>query len=108
MKIATYDNLNSHIAKHNDFVDYSSQNETKTQKTTNHLAKRKKAKNKLNFSAFCVFREEAMSELDKILAYNESFVDAEQYAAYQTTKYPERKLAILSCMDTRIVELIYG
>ena len=49
-----------------------------------------------------------MSELDKILAYNESFVDAEQYAAYQTNKYPERKLAILSCMDTRIVELIYA
>jgi len=49
-----------------------------------------------------------MSELDKILAYNASFVDAEQYAAYQTTKYPERKLAILSCMDTRIVELIYA
>ena len=49
-----------------------------------------------------------MSELDKILAYNASFVDAEQYAAYQTNKYPERKLAILSCMDTRIVELIYA
>ena len=26
----------------------------------------------------------------------------------QTNKYPERKLAILSCMDTRIVELIYA
>ena len=56
-----------------------------------------------------VFREDnKMSELDKILAYNASFVDAEQYAAYQTTKYPERKLAILSCMDTRSVELIYA
>lgn len=41
--IATYDNLNSHIAKHNDYVDYSSQNEAKTQKTTNHIAKRKKS-----------------------------------------------------------------
>lgn len=41
--IATYDNLNSHIAKHNDYVDYSSQNETKTQKTTNYIAKRKKS-----------------------------------------------------------------
>lgn len=52
MKIATYDNLNNHIAKHNDYVDYSRQNETKTQKTTNHIAKRKKAKNKLNFTDF--------------------------------------------------------
>lgn len=51
--IATYDNLNNHIAKHNDYVDYSRQNETKTQKTTtNHIAKRKKAKNKLNFTDF--------------------------------------------------------
>lgn len=47
--IATYDNLNSHIAKHNDYVDYSSQNEAKIQKTTNHIAKRKKRKNKANF-----------------------------------------------------------
>ena len=47
--IATYDNLNSHIAKHNDYVDYSRQNETKTQKTTNHIAKRKKRKNTSNF-----------------------------------------------------------
>ena len=44
--IATYDNLNSHIAKYNDYVDYSSQNEAKIQKTTNHIAKRK---NKANF-----------------------------------------------------------
>lgn len=50
--IATYDNLNNHIAKHNDYVDYSRQNETKTQKTTNHITKRKKAKNKLNFTDF--------------------------------------------------------
>lgn len=50
--IATYDNLNSHIARHNSYVDYSSQNEAKTQKTTNHIAKRKKCKNKLNFSDF--------------------------------------------------------
>ena len=41
--IATYDNLNSHIAKHNDYVDYSSQNEAKTEKTTNHIAKCKKS-----------------------------------------------------------------
>lgn len=47
--IATYDNLNSHISKHNDYVDYSSQNKEKIQKTTNHIAKRKKRKNTSNF-----------------------------------------------------------
>lgn len=36
--IATYDNLNNHISKHNDYVDYSSQNETKTQKTITYIA----------------------------------------------------------------------
>ena len=41
--IATYDNLNNHIAKHNDYVDYSSQNEMKIEKTTNYIAKRKKS-----------------------------------------------------------------
>jgi len=50
--IATYDNLNSHIAKHNDYVDYSSQNEAKTQMTTHTITKRKKRKNKLNFTDF--------------------------------------------------------
>lgn len=50
--IATYDNLNSHIAKHNDYVDYSSKIQQETQKTTNHIAKRKKNKNKLNFTDF--------------------------------------------------------
>lgn len=47
--IATYDNLNNHIAKHNDYVDYSSQNEAKTQKITNHIVKCKKSKNMSNF-----------------------------------------------------------
>lgn len=46
--IATYDNLNNHIAKHNDYVDYSHQNEAKT----HHIAKRKKCKNKLDFTDF--------------------------------------------------------
>lgn len=44
--IVTYDNLNNHIAKHNDYVDYSSQNEAKTQNTTNHIARYEKSENK--------------------------------------------------------------
>lgn len=41
--IATYDNLNSHIARHNSYVDYSNEIQQETQKTTNHIAKRKKS-----------------------------------------------------------------
>ena len=28
------------------------------------------------------------------------------YQRYETTKYPDRKIAILSCMDTRMTELL--
>lgn len=46
MKIATYDNLNNYTAKHNSYVDYSRQNETKTEKTTTYIAKYEKSENK--------------------------------------------------------------
>lgn len=47
-----------------------------------------------------------MSELNNILEYNKNFVETGGYAEFLTNKYPERKLAILSCMDTRITELL--
>ena len=46
MKIATYDNLNNYTTKYNSYVDYSRQNETKTEKTTNYIAKYEKNENK--------------------------------------------------------------
>lgn len=42
----------------------------------------------------------------KMLEYNRIFVDHEMYQRYETTKYPDRKIAILSCMDTRMTELL--
>ena len=47
-----------------------------------------------------------MSQLTEILSYNQSFVEKGGYAEFLTNKYPERKLAILSCMDTRMLELL--
>ena len=47
-----------------------------------------------------------MREVEKMLKYNEAFVDSEQYRKFQTSKYPDKKIAILTCMDTRLVELI--
>ena len=44
--------------------------------------------------------------IDQILKYNKEFVRDERYKDYQTTKYPDRKIAILTCMDTRLVELL--
>lgn len=47
-----------------------------------------------------------MSELRNILQHNQKFVESGGYAEFLTDKYPERKLAVLSCMDTRMVELL--
>lgn len=45
--------------------------------------------------------------LDKILTYNKTFVEDKEYEQYQTTKFPQKKLVILTCMDTRLVELLH-
>lgn len=37
--------------------------------------------------------------LEEILAYNKKFVEDKGYEAYITNKYPDKKIAILSCMD---------
>ena len=47
-----------------------------------------------------------MSELTDILSYNQHFVESGEYEKYFTNKYPGRELAILSCMDARIIELL--
>lgn len=47
-----------------------------------------------------------MSNLHEILTYNQSFVQDKEYEAYATTKFPDKKMVILSCMDTRLVELL--
>ncbi len=47
-----------------------------------------------------------MTSLQDILNFNEFFVAHKQYEPYITTKYPDKKIVILSCMDTRLVELL--
>ncbi len=44
--------------------------------------------------------------LTEILEYNRNFVLNKEYEPYMTSKYPEKKLAIVSCMDTRLTELL--
>ena len=44
--------------------------------------------------------------IDEMLAYNKKFVEEKQYEKYATSKYPNKKIAILTCMDTRLVELL--
>ncbi|MDK4679517.1 beta-class carbonic anhydrase [Kingella negevensis] len=47
-----------------------------------------------------------MSQLEKILAHNQEFVESRKYEPFVANKYPDRKLAIVSCMDTRMTTLL--
>lgn len=47
-----------------------------------------------------------MARIDDILAFNKAFVENQDYKQYKTNKYPTKKIAILSCMDTRLTELL--
>jgi len=44
--------------------------------------------------------------IEKILEFNCQFVENKDYEKYITNKYPEKKIAIVSCMDTRLTELL--
>ena len=43
---------------------------------------------------------------DAILSYNKRFVAEKAWEPYVTDKYPAKKLAVLTCMDTRLTELL--
>lgn len=47
-----------------------------------------------------------MSSLYKIIEYNKEFVETKKYENFKTTKFPNKKMVILSCMDTRLTELL--
>lgn len=44
--------------------------------------------------------------IDEILQYNKAFVEDKGYEKYITSKYPSKKVAIITCMDTRLTELL--
>lgn len=44
--------------------------------------------------------------LSEILEYNEKFVENHEYEKYVTTKFPNKRMVILTCMDTRLLELL--
>lgn len=44
--------------------------------------------------------------IQEMLDYNRRFVEERGYERYTTSKYPDKKIAIVTCMDTRLVELL--
>ena len=47
-----------------------------------------------------------MGDIDKVLAFNRSYVASKGYEKHLTDKFPDKKLAVLSCMDTRLSVLL--
>ena len=59
--------------------------------------------------SFCNFGRKdggIMSNIDKVLEFNREFVASKGYEKHLTDKFPDKKLAVLSCMDTRLSVLL--
>lgn len=47
-----------------------------------------------------------MPIVQSLLEFNRKFVEEKRYEDYLTDKYPDKKIAVLTCMDTRLSELL--
>lgn len=47
-----------------------------------------------------------MRLIEEIIQHNQVFVEEKKYEAFLTTKFPDKKLVIVTCMDTRLTELL--
>jgi carbonic anhydrase len=47
-----------------------------------------------------------MTTLSEILNHNRSFVERKEYEEFRTDQFPNKKLVVVTCMDTRLVELL--
>lgn len=46
--------------------------------------------------------------LDQIIEFNRSFVEQNMFEPYMTSKFPDKKFVVLTCMDTRLIELLHA
>ncbi|MBO5026145.1 MAG: carbonic anhydrase [Bacteroidaceae bacterium] len=44
--------------------------------------------------------------IEEMLKYNKAFVESKAYEEFVTSKYPDKKIAIVTCMDTRLTALL--
>ena len=44
--------------------------------------------------------------MESIMKHNEEFVAAEGGKAFETSKFPDKKIAVVTCMDTRLVTML--
>lgn len=47
-----------------------------------------------------------MSLISEILEHNRQFVERKEYEPFLTDRFPNKRIVVLTCMDTRLVELL--
>jgi carbonic anhydrase len=47
-----------------------------------------------------------MAMLDQILSFNKQFVASKAYESFLTDRFPDKKIVVITCMDTRLTELL--
>lgn len=47
-----------------------------------------------------------MSVVSEIFEHNRTFIERQEYEEFRTDRFPNKKLVVLTCMDTRLVELL--
>lgn len=47
-----------------------------------------------------------MSLISEILEHNKHFVEKKEYVPFLTDRFPNKRIVVLTCMDTRLVELL--
>ncbi|MFC0214743.1 beta-class carbonic anhydrase [Paenibacillus chartarius] len=47
-----------------------------------------------------------MTLLTQIMEHNQEFVEKKEYEQFLTDKFPDKKMVIITCMDTRLTELL--
>lgn len=48
-----------------------------------------------------------MHHLDEMLRFNKHFVENKEYEAYTTDTFPNKKMVIFTCMESRLLELLH-
>lgn len=47
-----------------------------------------------------------MNRFQQILEFNQQFVENKDYVQFQASKYDDKKVVVVSCMDTRLTQLL--
>jgi len=45
-------------------------------------------------------------QLEEMLEFNKQFVEGKRYEPYETNTYPNKRMLIFTCMDSRLIELL--